>query len=64
MVPLQSASVWVPARVLQGFNAIAALFFARFLQLQLLAFGKTLASQALEPLPPSCKRVGAKRGAR
>ena len=34
-----------------------------FLQLQLLAFGKTLASQALEPLPPSCKRVGAKRGA-
>ena len=35
----------------------------RFLQLQLLAFSKTLASQALEPLPPSCKRVGAKRGA-
>ena len=35
-----------------------------FLQLQLLAFGKTLASQALEPLPPSCKRVGSKSGAR
>ena len=29
---------------------------AVFLQLQLLAFGKTLASQALEPLPPSCAR--------
>ena len=37
-------------------------FLQLLLQLQLLAFGKTLASQALEPLPPSCKR--AKGGAR
>ena len=56
VVPLQFCECLGASACVAGMQLYRSADLAVFLQLQLLASGKTLASQALEPLPPSCAR--------